>query len=94
MELEQISEKKPKFNFGCVTSEMPSRHPSENVEGWAGYMSLGSTTEVGTRHLVMEKMRCCQGTEYIYSHWDRDVTCDNKKVCDNKKEEAKRLREL
>lgn len=73
-ELEQILEKKPKYSFQHVTLEMLSRHSSENAEGGPGYMSLGSKREVGTRHLVIEKIRYCQYTEYIYSHWNREIT--------------------
>lgn len=44
-------------------------------------MSLGSNS-LGTRHLVMEKVRRCQCTEYIYSHWNRVIMWG---VCDDKK---------
>lgn len=73
-ELEQILEEKPAFSFRYVTFEMASGHASGNVEEGAVHMGLGSKREVGTRHLVMEKMRQCQCTEYIYSHWNRGTT--------------------
>lgn len=81
-ELEQILEMKPKYSFQHVTFEMLSRHPSGHAKEGPGSMSLGSKREIGTRHLVMEKVRYCQYTEYIYSHWNRKITWG---VCDKKR---------